>query len=1193
MGVFSKKSKVKEQDGYGFGNGAEATPLKSSMTFKRKQKPVIAPLPQIDLSTALPDNTDFRTSMLMPQLSARFSMLREQDDPATKVGKASDDSVLFPKRASRLNLFSHNPLTDIAEVESIHSTFRPPFAHNDRASSISDGYASDDGGSIMGRSRHGEGNNLFGGRQKIYRIAASSSSSKTLTGGSGKHTYGEDVSLSSFQQYRQQTKDGSFGDGDGEAERLRNSQEYQEENGRVNSPFTAFSKNRGTTSSTTSGPSNRRTSTAATSVTCESPIPRQNSGYASKPRTSDFLNDIDEQSIKRNPSSESRRAFAMRDEASQPPLPKPLTLNHTLSKSRSAVNLNDKFNRPSPFSTNTFNRAVSPPPTNTPTMSSLEFGLQDSSKQNNAQSRRYQTASPTNERPGEVEGDHIYSNALQPNDRGKATAMGLFNRPAQQFDENQFLQRHRQMHEGRSSPFFPEPRSESRAENETASPAMRRIDSALGNHEGVRTSAASQDIKLNGPGSPFGKGVRNFNLRNKPEAPITQARKNSDAPTIASTAANVKARVESLIRRQNAELAEIEAEKGYSGNKTATREASMDSENLNQSNGGGTFFNGFDASDDEVGDSPRRDSNPRTVPSDVHPALRGGMNDFDFGDSVSTKPHAPFNRQSAASNYSTSHSVRHERKPSQPKGSESPTLGASGLGLSGLISRHLRNDSDRSSLPPQSPVMSGFARSTASREVSMASTTHTVNPPESVHSDPWEFDRAPRSQQSHYTNERRPSEPQSPPMSNKAQKFFGRDQPQSKAQQVLGREAPNRSNDSVDDNNWQEELHSAHQRGESTETQRERREFDDDLAERQRKIQERLKSNAEIDQRSRSPMRQALPHAFQGLRHKTSKGSMTPPSAEPQPNSKAMKMLGITGGPPSHDIQMRSPNPNMHREREYEQNPRYDDRQWRPQQRPPPQVDSNYPPNSGRRTPGGGRTTPNGRTTPHGNPSYEEFERQRQRSNTPNSGRAPSAGPGARNRANSAAANRSRSRQGGPYRDDENYPPHSDSRYSPPHMRNGPGPEQMRGPTPNGYRDEGRSTSAMGNRARNNSRAQGPGYFDNRSPTPNMPMVNVPPGDMAPRPSPRPPVPASPISPAYAQPSPAFAGPPPNFNSPASPPMPPIWTARLINTHRLSQEVRQQNHDLRADLPLIHILGPSCWATEWWPGRPRPSSSCT
>ena len=150
--------------------------IKSSKTFRLgKKTPEPEPKPEIDLSTALPSSDDFRTSLLMSGLSARFSMLREQDDPKSKIGKASDDSVLFPKRQSRLNDFgfSTQGLSDIAEVSSINGSIRPPFAFG-RSDSFagSEGYGTDNDndsthGSIMNRAKPGEGNNLFGGRQKI------------------------------------------------------------------------------------------------------------------------------------------------------------------------------------------------------------------------------------------------------------------------------------------------------------------------------------------------------------------------------------------------------------------------------------------------------------------------------------------------------------------------------------------------------------------------------------------------------------------------------------------------------------------------------------------------------------------------------------------------------------------------------------------------------------------------------------------------------------------------------------------------------------------------------------------------------------------------------------------------------------------------------------------------------------------
>ena len=192
-------------------------PSLASRAFKRKKTPVPEPKaePEIDLSTALPASDDFRTSLLMPNLSARFSMLKEQDDPTSKIGKANDDSVLFPKRASRLDLFNSRPgLSDIAETDSLPNPIRPPFATTRTESYGSD--ATDD--SVMSRARPGEGNTMFGGRQKIYKIPIGGAGSVKKFGGhdesetsagsnmGGKLMYESDATLSTFQKLREQER---------------------------------------------------------------------------------------------------------------------------------------------------------------------------------------------------------------------------------------------------------------------------------------------------------------------------------------------------------------------------------------------------------------------------------------------------------------------------------------------------------------------------------------------------------------------------------------------------------------------------------------------------------------------------------------------------------------------------------------------------------------------------------------------------------------------------------------------------------------------------------------------------------------------------------------------------------------------------------------------------------------------------
>src|SRR3569833_3301859 len=102
MNRFRTKKKAKE-DTSGRHHVEEQSSMPSFKGFRRgKRSHEEEPKKEIDLTAVLPSDDNFRTSLLMTGLSARFSMLREQNDPHTKIGKASDDSVLFPKRQSRL-----------------------------------------------------------------------------------------------------------------------------------------------------------------------------------------------------------------------------------------------------------------------------------------------------------------------------------------------------------------------------------------------------------------------------------------------------------------------------------------------------------------------------------------------------------------------------------------------------------------------------------------------------------------------------------------------------------------------------------------------------------------------------------------------------------------------------------------------------------------------------------------------------------------------------------------------------------------------------------------------------------------------------------------------------------------------------------------------------------------------------------
>ncbi|MBE3040987.1 hypothetical protein IMZ48_00035, partial [Candidatus Bathyarchaeota archaeon] len=251
-------------------SGESAPPIPFKLFNKNKKSHEEQPM-KIDIAAALPPSDDFRTSLLMTGLSARFSMLREQDDPGTKIGKASDDSVLSPRRQSRIPDLSFRGLGDIAEVESIRA---PPSLN--RMNSYNS--ASDADSSMMTRSRPTEGNVLFGGRQKVYKVGTSASGGST-TGAMGKLVYEDDVALSSFQKWKQAEKEKqSYEDYDtaddtadmlsGPSFRTSEGPSFRTSEPEALRPESppAYNRKRETGSTTSSAPSASRISTAATSV---------------------------------------------------------------------------------------------------------------------------------------------------------------------------------------------------------------------------------------------------------------------------------------------------------------------------------------------------------------------------------------------------------------------------------------------------------------------------------------------------------------------------------------------------------------------------------------------------------------------------------------------------------------------------------------------------------------------------------------------------------------------------------------------------------------------------------------------------------------------------------------------------------------------------------------------------------------
>ncbi|KAH9885315.1 hypothetical protein F4778DRAFT_508904 [Xylariomycetidae sp. FL2044] len=446
--------------------------------FRKNKKAQEPEKTEIDLATALPSSDDFRTSLLMTGLSARFSMLREQDDPNSKIGKASDDSVLFPHRQSRMDFAALRGLGDIAEVESIRAA--APFTRMDSFNS-SDDADSLKAASVMSRAKPTEGNNLFGGRQKIYKIPAGATSSKTLAGGmGGRALYDDDVGFSAFQRWRQAEKD---------KERKSSEDERDEpadmDTGasRADSPFMGgYNRKRETSSTTSSVPSMARNSTAATSITSSHPASSLKDWQPSSSSTPSLersvtrtrrlyetgLNhDLHEQqstALSRIDTLTRQRTFGTRtpDLAQNSPSPTTLGFPERFGSERKILAKGSAPNL----------RSMSPP-TTASSAGTPDLGIRVPSGSENRPN--FGAIPPLS--PPISEADEQSMLSIAPNDRGKATALGVFQKPAQPYDESRYAQRQIQLQQGRETPtqrFRDEPTDAFAADRSRSSSSVRR-----------------------------------------------------------------------------------------------------------------------------------------------------------------------------------------------------------------------------------------------------------------------------------------------------------------------------------------------------------------------------------------------------------------------------------------------------------------------------------------------------------------------------------------------------------------------------------------------------------------------------------------------------------------------------------------------------------------------------------------------
>ncbi|KAL6875260.1 hypothetical protein J3F83DRAFT_555907 [Trichoderma novae-zelandiae] len=442
MNVFRNKKKVKEE-------AESARPSMESESsspfrmFGKKKGQSEEVKPELDLSTALPSTDDFRTSLLMTGLSARFSMLREQDDPTTKVGKASDDSVLFPRGQSNWNL---GGLQDIAEVESI------------RSPSISrlDFFNVDDSGGVMNRAKPVDGNTLFGGRQKVYRLPANGSGAGKDGPMSSRTLLEDDVGMSAFQKWRlaEKEKQGdSLSNEDADLEPQSESQlePLQESQSELLSESRSETSRRRETSSTVSSVAARYST--ATSVTSQGAPSVRDSQFTSSTSSSSADRSVlrtrrlYEQGLSRDLQDQQSSAMSRMDHLSKG---RPFASAIPDGASPTASVFGDRIleRRPILGKASAPNlRSFTPSATNSASASPAETSSKFPAAGPPKSSFGIAPISPPMSEPE----DHPML-AIQPNDRGKATAMGVFERPAERYDDSTYAQRQLQLQQGRDTP---------------------------------------------------------------------------------------------------------------------------------------------------------------------------------------------------------------------------------------------------------------------------------------------------------------------------------------------------------------------------------------------------------------------------------------------------------------------------------------------------------------------------------------------------------------------------------------------------------------------------------------------------------------------------------------------------------------------------------------------------------------------
>lgn len=778
-------------------------------------------------------------------------------------------------------------LGDIAEVSSIKSQsrrdIRPPFMTERQDSFVSeDGYGSEAGSqndSMMSRSRPGEGNILFGGRQKVYMIPkAGTSSSRSL----GKQVYEDDIGMSAFQRYRKEREaiagrssdeSQSFDFGLGQSrgfDDMTAMPDEQPSRDLSHSPSLSSSERKRSTNSTSH--SEARSSTAATSVASQPVTASASPAVApTQPPTSAPLPSAPQASmatgLKRSDTKTRRLYEQGLDQHMQEQQTSALSRLNSIQRQRtlttgkqsppflhstkSASNLHEKSRQPVYALRSQSPETVSPPLS--------AFGAMRGGHSNGPSPITSGPVSPAT--PMEFEHHDGLTHAIDPADRGKATAMGAFNKPKQSYDENQYMERQRQLQ-----------RTASNAAIKKEPSAQAAVQQRLAHLEQERERSDS-----------------NASARSIP-APSPKKHEPSPAYNVFQRAANMNTQPGA---QQSEKPSYPDTHRTFFGNISAS-----DSEDEEEEQ---SRFNqqAFSAPDYGYGTHHGR-WQPSVLPSvSEHPALRGHKQKPSLAEEdEDVEPMPPLNTSTSPMKDHTSPVRVHEELV------DSPTLGpgASATPLNGLM-HHLRQQSNVSSIFPNDDRRSMVDNHDS--EVWNSKNLDLVMPPLRTEPDspytssnPFDLEEMstfPGSERADGATSRASISPiEGPRPSAQLDRAASRSTFLNRHSAVSDLE-PEPENQS----SWQAELEKHHTRDASTATQQERDAFARELAARREAVRENMKSVVESQSRDASPAPPGPRKAFGMLRSKPSGESIENLSRATHAPPKAMKMLGINGAPPS------------------------------------------------------------------------------------------------------------------------------------------------------------------------------------------------------------------------------------------------------------------------------------------------------